>query len=119
MTFSITAFIERLRSASKGERELWLAGFMVGLGLFVLPFFIYLAGKTTLGAYETGGLGMFLLDFLKGLIRPHLAYWLVVLGPYLLIALARGLWLLRKVLRRYLASRQAGTSSSPSPHRPD
>jgi hypothetical protein len=119
MAFSIKAFIERLRFASKGERELWLAAFTIGFGLFVLPFFIYLAGHMTLGAYEHGGLGMFLLDFLKGLVRPHLAYWLVVLGPYLLIGLARGLWQLRKRLRAYLASRPQTSRAAPPSSRPD
>ena len=118
MTFSIKLFVERLRSASRGERELWLAGFTIGFGLFVLPFFIYLAGHMTLGAYENGGLGAFLLDFLKGLVRPHLAYWLVVLGPYLLIELTRGLWQLRKRLRTYLASRPQPSRAAPPSDRP-
>src|SRR5258705_12518874 len=93
MTFSITALTQRLRVASRAERELWFTGFSVGFGLLVLPFFIYFAGKTTLGAYETGGLGTYLLDFLKVLVRPNLAYWLVVLRPHLPIHLHRRLCL--------------------------
>lgn len=112
VTFSITALRQRLRVASRAERELWFAGFTVGFGLLVLPFFIYFAGKTTLGAYETGGLGTYLLDFLKGLVRPHLAHWLVVLGPYLLIMLTRGLWLARKFLRSFLERRAAAQLSA-------
>jgi hypothetical protein len=112
MAFSITAFLHRLRAASKGERELWLAGFTVAFGLIVLPFFIYIAGNATLGPNESGGLGAYLLDFMKGLIRPHAAYWLIVLGPYLLIAMARGLWFLRKRLRDY-----AEASAKPTPPR--
>jgi hypothetical protein len=115
MAFSITALRQRLRAASRAERELWFAAFTVGFGLIVLPFLIYLAGKTTLGAYETGGLGTYLLDFFKGLVRPHLAYWLVVLGPYLLIMLTRGFWLARRSLRSYLEHRSAAQLSSGNP----
>ena len=104
MSFSLTEFVDRLRMASKGERELWLAGTAIAFGLLVLPFLIYVAGNTTLGPYEQGGLGLYLLDFLKGLVRPHLVYWLIVVGPYLMITLARGLWLLRKRLRADLAA---------------
>ena len=99
MAFSITAFLQRLRAAPRGERELWLAGLAIAFGLFLLPCFIYLAGSITLGPYEGGGLGDYVLDFLRGLVRPHLAYWIIVIGPYLLITLARGLWLLRKRMR--------------------
>ena len=112
MAFSISVFLHRLRAASRQERELWLAGGAITLGLIVLPFLIYLAGSITLGPYEGGGLGKYLLDFLKGLVRPHLAYWLIVFGPYLLIALGRGLWQLRKALR-------ASMSAPPAPPAPD
>jgi hypothetical protein len=104
MKFSITALINRWRQASKWEHDLWLAGAAIAFGLLVLPFFIYLAGSVTLGPHEHGSLGMYLLDFLKGLLRPHLAYWLIVIGPYLLILLVRGLWLIRKHLRRIPAT---------------
>ena len=109
MAFSITAFLHRLRTAPRSERELWLAGFAVGFGLLVLPFLIYVAGNETLGVYEHGGLGSYLGDFFKGLFRPHLAYWLIVFGPYLLIMLARGLWFVRKQLHAFLAQRQAAS----------
>jgi hypothetical protein len=119
MAFSINAFIQRLRTASRRERELWFAAATVGFGLLILPLFIYFAGNTTLGAYERGGLGTFLLDFYSGLIRPHVAYWLVVTGPYLLITLARLLWHLRKRLRAFLASRSPSPAATQSPGRPD
>ena len=97
---SIAEFIARLRAKPKAVRELWLAGAALAFGLVVLPFLIYLAGTLTLGRYESGSVWGYLLDFLKGLIRPHPAYWLIVTGPYLLIALARGLWALRKRVHR-------------------
>jgi hypothetical protein len=114
MAFSIKAFTQRLRTASRGERELWLAAAAVGFGLLILPLFIYFAGNTTLGAYERGGLGTFLLDFFSGLIRPNVAYWLVATGPYLLFTLARLLWSLRKRLRTFLAARSAAPVTTPS-----
>ena len=100
MTGSITELIARLRSKPKMERELWLAGVALAFGLFVLPFLIYLAGVVTLGPYESGSLWSYLFDFLKGLVRPHAAYWLIVMGPYLLVGLVRGLWALRERLHR-------------------
>lgn len=119
MAFSINAFIRRLRTASRRELELWFAAATVGFGLLMLPPFIYFAGNTTLGAYERGGLGTFLLDFYSGLVRPHIAYWLVVTGPYLFITLARLLWHLRKRLRAFLASRSPSPAVTQSPGRQD
>ncbi|HZF17713.1 MAG TPA: hypothetical protein VE046_17435 [Steroidobacteraceae bacterium] len=119
MAFSITEFTERLRTASRSERELWLAGGAVGFGLLILPLFIYFAGNTTLGTYERGGLGTFLIDFFSGLFRPHLAHWLVVTGPYLLIMLVRLLWEIRKRLRAFLATRAAAPATTPSAGRRD
>lgn len=115
MAFSLSTFAHRVRTASKGERELWFAGSMIAFGLFVLPFLIYLTGNMTLGPYEQGGLGAYLLDFLKGLFRPHVAYWLIVLGPYLIITLARGLWLVRKRLRANAAAKTSPPAPAPRP----
>jgi hypothetical protein len=100
MSVSISALIGRVRGAPRQERELWLAGGAVAFGLLVLPFLIYLAGSITLGPYESGSVWLYLLDFLKGLMRPHLAYWLIALGPYLLILLLRGLLALRRRIRQ-------------------
>ncbi len=100
MSVSIRTLIDRLRGASRQERELWLAGTAVAFGLLVLPLLIYLAGSISLGPYESGSLWLYQLDFLKGLVRPHLAYWLIVAGPYLLILLLRGLLALRRRVRQ-------------------
>jgi hypothetical protein len=100
MPVSITALVNRVRGASRQERELWLAGAALAFGLLVLPFLIYLAGSISLGPYESGSVWLYLFDFLKGLVRPHLAYWLIVVGPYLLILLLRGLLGLRRRVRQ-------------------
>jgi hypothetical protein len=99
MALSLTAFIGRMRAKPKSARELWLAGVAFAFGLLVLPLLIYVAGAVTLGPYEHGSIWSYLLDFLKGLFRPHLAYWLIVTGPFLLLCLVRGLRWLRKRLR--------------------
>jgi hypothetical protein len=117
MAFSLATLAHRMRTASRGERELWFAGCAIAFGLFVLPFLIYLAGKTTLGPHEQGGLGAYLLDFLKGLVRPHAAYWLIVLGPYLIISLGRGLWLTRRRLRANAAAQSSPPAPPPGPGR--
>lgn len=117
MTFSIAAFRERVGRASRGERELWLLASAVAFGVILLPALIYVAGNTTLGVYEGGGFGAFLADFFKGLFRPHIAYWLVVLGPYLIISLARCLWATRKWLRNHLSARIAVSAPPTHPGR--
>lgn len=104
MPISIAAPLNRVRGASRHERELWLAGAAVAFGLLILPLLIYVVGSLTLGPYESGSVWLYLLDFLKGLARPHLAYWLIVVGPYLLILLLRALLALARRVRRIPAA---------------
>jgi hypothetical protein len=76
----------------KGHPELRHAVLLVGFGLFLMPFLIYLAGALTLGGYEhglTGFLGNLYYDFLR--LRP--AAWALLLGPYALF------WALRLITR--------------------
>jgi hypothetical protein len=73
---------------------------LVGFGLLVMPFLIYLAGVLTLGPYE-GGLPAFLGSLYSALLRFEPSAWLLLLGPYLLFWPLR---LLTRPVRRRRAS---------------
>lgn len=82
------------------RRELHLAGGALAVGLIALPLLIYVVGTSTLGAYESGGLGSFLADFFLGLFRLWLPAWGVALGPLALVLFFRAI---RFIWRRFLA----------------
>lgn len=69
--------------------EAWLAVGLIGFGLFVLPALIYATGSLLLGAYGGGEhIGSFYGDFFRDLgTTPQT--WGLVLGPYVLVQLAR------------------------------
>ena len=84
----------RLPPGTRGELLLALACLVAG-GVLV-PCLIFLVGRATLGAYAHGSVLALLADFFGGLARGSLAFWVVLLGPYLLLQAARfGLRLLR------------------------
>ena len=56
-----------------------------------MPLLIFYAGVGSLGRYEGASLGHLYNDFLSGLRQASMASWVVVLGPYGLYLLFRGL----------------------------
>lgn len=69
--------------------EVWLAVGLIGFGLLVLPALIYGTGTLLLGAYGGGEhLGSFYGDYFRGL-GSTAQTWTLVLGPYVLVQLAR------------------------------
>jgi hypothetical protein len=87
-------------------REALLFGGALALGLLVIPLLIWLVGHRTLGPYTQGddphGLGPLALygDYFSGLAHGWLGYWMVALGPALLLLLTRSwLALLRRLPR--------------------
>lgn len=78
------------------RRELRFLALLLGFGLLVMPFLIYLAGVLTLGPYE-GGLLSFLGSLLGAFFTATPTAWLLVLGPYLLFMAVR---VLTRPLRR-------------------
>jgi hypothetical protein len=88
---------------SRTRREAALFGGALALGLLVIPLLIWIVGHRALGPYSRGddprGLGPLALygDYFSGLAHGWLGYWVVALGPALLLLLAR-LWL--TLLRR-------------------
>jgi hypothetical protein len=60
-------------------------------GLLLLPALIFLAGVLLLGRYEGASLMHTYAALFAGLGSGSAAAWIVVLGPYLLLQLYRGL----------------------------
>ena len=80
------------------RRELTLLGGALGVGVLIIPLLIWVAGHATLGAYTHGdsgpGFGPLTLyrDYLSGLGHGWIMYWLVAIGPAVLLV-ALSLWL--------------------------
>lgn len=70
------------------RRELGFFALLLGFGLLVMPFLIYLAGVLTLGPYE-GGLLAFLGSLMGAVFTAKPSAWLLVIGPYLLFTAVR------------------------------
>jgi hypothetical protein len=72
-------------------------GLALLVGLLVMPALIYLAGRFTLEDYANGGVFSLYFDFYKGLFEPRSSFWVVVIGPFVLLTLFR---LFRLILRK-------------------
>lgn len=108
-------FKEHLKKHPCLRRELLIGGGALLTGAVLMPVLIYIAGTLTLGPYgPNAGFGTFLKDFYSGLLQGsapiRVPAWIVVVGPYVLFALLRGVLLIH---RRYL---QGG---GPADGRPD
>jgi hypothetical protein len=86
--------LRRLGMTSLWSVELGLAalGLLIGVGL--MPVLIFYAGVATLGRYEGASLGHLYHNLFLGLGQASVASWIVLLGPY-------GLYLLYKGLRTW------------------
>ncbi len=83
--------LERFGLTSPWSLELGLAvlGLLAGVGL--MPVLIFYAGVWTLGRYEGASLGRIYHSLVAGLSQASIASWVVLLGPYALYLLFRGL----------------------------
>lgn len=80
------------------RREITIAAACVGFGLLVLPFAIYLVGQRVIGEYSEGSGALDLAEAIWiDLLALRLPAWTLVLGPYVIVQLLRGL---RRVWRR-------------------
>jgi hypothetical protein len=86
----------RYRALPTLPRELVTFGLMLLLALTLLPAAIFAAGQVFLGEYvrdpagtPVGGFGTFWLDYLKGIFSFSLGYWVVLLGPWVLLMACR------------------------------
>jgi len=93
----LSAFIAARLPANPVAREALAAALALALGSALLPAVIYLAGTTLLGRYDGASLARTYSTVFSGLSAPSPAAWIVLLGPYLLYQLLRGLRLLWRV----------------------
>ncbi len=89
MTFRTTLARAGLTSPWSVELALAALGLLVGVGL--MPILIYYAGVATLGRYEGASLGHLYRSLFAGLGEASIASWAVLLGPYALYLLFKGL----------------------------
>lgn len=86
------------------------------LGVVVVPLLIWVVGNRILGPYTHGnnlhaGPMALLGDFYEGLSKGWLSYWLVALGPLVIIVVARAAWEL-------IVPKREGASKPPPPSPP-
>ena len=111
----------RYRALPFLQRELVTLGLMLLLAVTLLPVAIYLAGQAFLGDYvrdpsgaPTGGLGALWLDYMRGVFSGSFGYWLVLLGPWLMLLAARGVLAMARREKR-----SAAAPPSPAPPKRD
>ena len=83
------------------------------LGLVAVPLLIWVVGNRILGPYTHGnnlhaGPMALLGDFYEGLSKGWLSFWIVALGPLVIIVVARAAWEL-------IVPKRAGSSKAPPP----
>lgn len=83
------------------KHELFLLAGLLGFGLVLLPFVIYLVGIQIVGPYEGEGDAFGLLgSILAAIARGNWAAWVLVLSPYLTFQLTRlGVHIMRRPRR--------------------
>lgn len=85
---------------SSWQREAAIAAGLLALGVLALPFAIYVVGQRLLGEYAEGAGPLALAENIwLDLLSLRLPAWLLVLSPYLIVQLARGV---RRTWRRRL-----------------
>lgn len=81
----------RLGLTSPWSVELAIAALGLLCGLVLMPVLIFYAGVASLGRYEGASLGHLYSSFFSGLKVGSVASWVVLLGPYGLYLLSKGL----------------------------
>jgi hypothetical protein len=94
---AIRRSLGQLRAQPPLRRELAIFIAALLFAVLVLPSLIWIAGQVFLGDYirsptgtPTGGPLALTLDFLRGVFSLAPGHWIVLLGPYLLLAALRG-----------------------------
>jgi hypothetical protein len=88
---TISNSLGRLREAGPWATELGLAAFGLLLGVALMPVLIFYTGVAALGRYEGASLGNLYHSLFSGLGQASIASWVVLLGPYGLYLLFKGL----------------------------
>ena len=76
---------------SSWAAELVLAALGLSIGAGLMPILIFYAGALTLGRYEGASLGHLYRSLFTGLAQGSIASWVVLLGPYGMYLLFKGL----------------------------
>jgi hypothetical protein len=87
----IRRLLERAGLTSPWSVELALAALGLLIGVCIMPMLIFYAGAATLGRYESASLGHLYHSLFEGLGAASIASWVVLLGPYGLYLLFKGL----------------------------
>lgn len=82
--------------ASRIRFELLFALAWIAFGALVLPALVYAVGIGLLGKYIDGGVGAFYANFYRDLFSASQAPLALILGPYIVVMLARAPLLGRK-----------------------
>jgi hypothetical protein len=88
---TISNSLDRLRVAGPWTTELALAVLGLILGVALMPVLIFYTGAAVLGRYEGSSLGNLYHSLFAGLGQASIASWVVLLGPYGLYLLFKGL----------------------------
>ena len=88
---ALRSVLARAGLTTPWSAELGIAvlGLLIGVGL--MPVLIFYAGVATLGRYEGASLGHLYHTLFEGLGAGSIASWAVLLGPYGLYVLFKGL----------------------------
>jgi hypothetical protein len=81
----------RMGMTSPWSVELVLAALGLSIGVGLMPLLIFYAGVMTLGRYEGASLGHLYRSLFTGLAQGSIASWVVLLGPYGMYLLFKGL----------------------------
>ena len=87
----IRRILNRAGLTSPWSVELALAALGLLFGAVIMPMLIFYAGAATLGRYEGASLGHLYHSLFEGLGEASIAAWVVLLGPYGLYLLFKGL----------------------------
>jgi hypothetical protein len=71
------------------RRELLWLLIALPVGVLLLPPLIWLVGSHVLGAYAGGGTRDLVDHFFRGLAQGQQAFWIVALGPYVVLIALR------------------------------
>ena len=87
----IRRILQGLGLTSPWSMELGVAALGLLAGVAIMPVLIFYAGAATLGRYEGASLGHLYHSLFTGFREGSIASWVVVLGPYGIYLLFKGL----------------------------
>jgi hypothetical protein len=97
--------LQRITSYYRAARGLWrellAAAICLVIGVLIMPCLIFACGRLILGPYAHGNLFALWRDYLLGLGSGSRVSWFILLGPYMVLWLLRGL---RELLHNRAAS---------------